>query len=122
MPKEVLSQSGEHWLNQSDMDPQEPALGLRWLCQSDTLMYKSYTPKSSPITMRNIYRMITSLYDPLGYITPFSTRAKIIVQPLWNKKREWDDPLLPGDLLEAWKIWKRELQHLNDTSPVLREC
>lgn len=39
LPKEVLSQSGEHWLNQSDMYPQEPALGLRRLCQSDTLMH-----------------------------------------------------------------------------------
>lgn len=48
LPKEVLSHSGEHWLNQSDMDPQEPALGLRWLCQSDTLMYKSYILKSPP--------------------------------------------------------------------------
>lgn len=63
--------------------------------------------------MRNIYRMIASLYDPLGYITPFTTRAKIIVQQLWSKTHEWDDLSLTGDLLEAWKKWERGLQHLN---------
>ncbi|KAJ8378756.1 hypothetical protein AAFF_G00236760 [Aldrovandia affinis] len=96
------------------MDPQEPALGLRWLCHSDTLRYKSRLLKCSPPTMRNIYRVLASQYDPIGFLTPFTTRAKVLVQQLWDKKREWDDPLLPGDLLTAWKAWEDELPHLDD--------
>lgn len=52
----------------------------------------------------------------LGSSPPFTTRAKILVQLLWNNKREWDDPLLPGDILEAWKAWESKLQHLEKLS------
>ncbi|KAK7880057.1 hypothetical protein WMY93_033275 [Mugilogobius chulae] len=112
LPKELRSESSEQWLNHTDMDPQEPALGLRWLCHSDTLHYKSKHFESSPPTMRNIYRVLASQYDPLGFLIPFTTRAKVLVQQLWNKKREWDDPLLPGDLLTAWEEWEAELPQM----------
>ncbi|XP_047213499.1 uncharacterized protein LOC124863241 [Girardinichthys multiradiatus] len=62
--------------------------------------------------MRNIYRLLAQQYDPLGYIIPYTTRAKIIVQHLWDKKRSWDDPNLPEDLLRAWKLWEEELPQL----------
>lgn len=114
LPKDIKSESSEQCLNHTDMDPQEPALGLRWLCHSDTLRYKSRLLECSPPTMRNIYRVLASQYDPIGFLTPFTTRAKVLVQQLWEKKREWDDPLLPGDLLTAWQDWENELQHLDD--------
>lgn len=41
LPKDIRSDSSKQLLNHTDMDPQEPALGLHWLCQSDTLRYKS---------------------------------------------------------------------------------
>ncbi|KAJ8415881.1 hypothetical protein AAFF_G00404380 [Aldrovandia affinis] len=37
-------------------------------------------------------RVLASQYDPIGFLTPFTTRAKVLVQQLWDKKREWDDP------------------------------
>lgn len=40
LPKEARSESSEHWISQTGEDPQEFALGLRWLCHSDTLIYK----------------------------------------------------------------------------------
>lgn len=36
----------------------------------------------------------------------------MVVQQLWAKRREWDDPDLPDDLLQAWKEWERELPEL----------
>lgn len=120
LPKEIRSESSVQWLNQTDMDPQEPALGLRWMCCSDTLHYKSRQLERNPPTMRNIYRVLASQYDPLGFLVPFTTRAKVLVQQLWDKKREWDDPLLPSDLLSAWNEWEGELQHLDNIS--LQRC
>ncbi|KAF7648847.1 hypothetical protein LDENG_00150750 [Lucifuga dentata] len=116
LPRELRSESSELWLNQTEMDPQEPALRLHWLCKSDTLMYKSHLVKSSPPTMRNIYRVLASQYDPLGFIIPFTTRAKVLVQQLWSKKREWDDPLLPSNLLNAWRAWESKLPSLSKVS------
>ncbi|KAL2093214.1 hypothetical protein ACEWY4_010526 [Coilia grayii] len=115
LPTEVRSESSELWLTDSQEDPQELALGYK--CR----FMDSLTP-----TMRNIYSTLARLYDPLGFLIPFTTRAKVIVQHLWKKEREWDDPSLPEDILKAWLSWKDELQSLPDivlprcyTSPLL---
>lgn len=62
--------------------------------------------------MQNMYRVLESQYDPLGIILPFTTRAKVILQQLWAKNRNWDDSQLPEDLQRAWKMWEAELQYL----------
>ncbi|KAK9536065.1 hypothetical protein VZT92_005879 [Zoarces viviparus] len=90
------------------------ALGLRWLCNSDTLRYKYRMLDGPKPTMINIYRVLARLYDPLGFIVPFTTQAKILVQQLWGKQRDWDNPSLPDDVLKPWLMWEKELQHLSD--------
>lgn len=92
LPAEATSTSCELWLSHGQPDTQESALGLHWHCESDTLTYKLSQVKYSVPTMRNTYNVLASQYDPLGYIVPYTTRAKVIVQCLWDKKREWDDP------------------------------
>ncbi|XP_073764219.1 uncharacterized protein [Danio rerio] len=111
-PSELKSKGSEIWLSQGTTNPLEQTLGLIWNCQSDTLAYKPFQEDKGEITMRKIYRTLAKQYDPLGYLIPFTTRAKIIVQLLWNKKRGWDDPCLPADLLAAWEEWENELPHL----------
>ncbi|XP_048030334.1 uncharacterized protein LOC125279307 [Megalobrama amblycephala] len=113
LPQQIRSENHELWFSSDRADPQERTLGLRWQCRSDTLGYKhGHVVKSQP-TMRHIYSILSSQYDPLGFITPFTTRAKIIVQRLWDKKREWDDPELPTDLRNAWLTWEDELPQLS---------
>lgn len=62
--------------------------------------------------MRYIYHVLASQYDPLGYMIPYTTRAKALVQRLWDKKRDWDDPKLPRELHQAWFTWEEELQDI----------
>lgn len=66
--------------------------------------------------MRYIYNVLSHQYDPLGIIIPYTTRAKIIVQRLWAKKRSRDDPNLLPDILQAWSSWERELPKLANFS------
>ena len=54
--------------------------------------------------LRNIYRVLATQYDPLGY------RAKLIIQQLWDKQHGWDDPLLPSKLLQAWSSCEAKLE------------
>ncbi|KAK7938472.1 hypothetical protein WMY93_001798 [Mugilogobius chulae] len=115
LPKEARSESSELWLQESSTDPQELALGLRWLCNSDTLRYKYQLLEPPAPTMRNIYRVLARLYDR-GFIVPFTTRAKVLVQRLWDKQREWDDPSLPEDILQPWLEWEAELPHLSQVT------
>ena len=51
-------------------------------------------------TMRNIYSVLACQYNPLGYILPFTTRAKVLIQDLWKEEIGWDDPFQPQSLLD----------------------
>ncbi|KAJ8006653.1 hypothetical protein DPEC_G00109460 [Dallia pectoralis] len=112
LPKEARSDSLELWITQEEEEQPESTLGLSWHCPTDTLGYKHRAVKYGTPTMRNIYKVLASQYDPLGFILPYTTRAKVLVQRLWDKRRDWDDPLLPLDLLQAWNSWEEELQSL----------
>ncbi len=94
----------------------EPTLGLRWNCATDTLGYHYWPIEHAELTMRAAYQVLASQYDPLGFILPFTTRAKVIIQQLWAKKRDWDDPELPPTLKAAWISWESELEHLRAVS------
>lgn len=116
LPAEVISGSTELWISQERTNMQESTLGLLWNQETDSISNKYRAIESTDTTMRHIYKILASQYDPLGYLIPYKTRAKIIVQRLWDKKRDWDDPHLPNDLLQTWTEWQEELpslQHIN---------
>ncbi|KAI2650609.1 Gag-Pro-Pol polyprotein [Labeo rohita] len=114
LPPEARSEQTELWLSHHpSLDPSESTLGLLWNCHRDILRYRHRAIEPTTPTMRHLYRVLASQYDPLGYILPYTTRAKIIVQHLWGKTRDWDDPNLPHNLLEAWLSWESELPALS---------
>ncbi|KAL0165842.1 hypothetical protein M9458_037686, partial [Cirrhinus mrigala] len=112
LPEEARSDNLELWLAHDRLDNPESALGLSWHCSTDTLRYKHRPVNYDAPTMRNIYKVLASQYDPIGFILPYTTCAKIIVRQLWDKHRDWDDPQLPQDLLQAWRDWEGELEFL----------
>ncbi|XP_028301819.1 uncharacterized protein LOC114462917 [Gouania willdenowi] len=116
LPTDARSSATEQWLSQSRTDPLEPTLGLRWNCAADTLSYQYRIIEHSTLTMRTAYQVLASQYDPLGFMVPFTTRAKVLIQQFWSKKRGWDDPDLPPVLREAWENWESELKHLSSVS------
>ncbi|KAL0153880.1 hypothetical protein M9458_050801 [Cirrhinus mrigala] len=113
LPKEAQSTSTELWLSQKETEVPESTLGLHWHYPTDTLRYKHRPLAYGPPTMRNLYRVLANQYDPLGFILPYTTRAKILIQKLWAKPREWDDPLFPDELLQSWLQWEEELKSLS---------
>ena len=78
---------------------------------SDTLGYKHSTVSYGAPTMQDICKVLASQYDPLGFILPDTTRAKMLVRRLWNQHRGWDDPQLPPELLHQWRTREDELAH-----------
>ncbi|GFU44951.1 uncharacterized protein TNCV_4234761 [Trichonephila clavipes] len=44
-------------------------------------------------TKREVLSIIAHLFDPLGFLGPILTKAKLILQKLWVLKLEWDEPL-----------------------------
>ncbi|KAM4534522.1 uncharacterized protein V3H82_024434 [Fundulus diaphanus] len=106
LPSEARSPATELWLAQDKQDPSESTLGLSWNPHKDLIGYKHRPLSYGTLTMRNIYKVLASQYDPLGYILPYTTRAKVMVRQLWEKRRDWDDPLLPLDVQQLWAQWE----------------
>lgn len=113
LPAEAKAESSETWMTQSQGEGQEMTLGLVWHFKTDTLHYRYTPPEPKLITRRSIYSTLASQYDPLGYILPYTTRAKVLVRELWAKDQGWDDPL-PEQLAQKWREWEEELPLLCD--------
>ena len=44
-------------------------------------------------TKRNFLKGIATLFDPLGLLTPYTVRAKILLQEMWASGVDWDEPV-----------------------------
>lgn len=73
LPSEARSQNSELWLSQKSTDLLEDTLGLLWNCLRDSFNYKPSQSGCLEPTLRNVYRVLASQYDPLGYLIPFTT-------------------------------------------------
>ena len=84
----------------------ERALGVQWNVASDTFSF-SITVKNRPATRRGLLSVISSVYDPLGFVAPFVLSAKVLLQDLCKRKLDWDDPI-PDEDLKSWQTWLNE--------------
>ena len=49
--------------------PIERAIGVQWNVESDRIQF-STVMKDKPLTRRGIVSVVSSLYDPLGFVAP----------------------------------------------------
>ena len=57
--------------------------------------------------------MLSSIYDPLGLVSPFLLKGRKIIQELCKGNFQWDDDI-PEDIKIKWLKWKRQLASLED--------
>ena len=90
--------------------PVERALGMKWNVETDSFTYyiKSF---NKPLTRRGILSMTSSLYDPLGLVSPVSLIPKLIMQNLCRLKYDWDDEV-PETISQKWTQWAQKLDCL----------
>ena len=86
-----------------DKFPTERALGVVWDVTKDEFRFVP-ARKDKPLTRRGLLSMLSSFYDPLGFIAPIILLGKIILQNLCNKKLGWDDPIIEDDCM-IWINW-----------------
>lgn len=97
-----------------DQLPTERALGLLWSVENDTFKFNISIPERAP-TRRNILSMVSSIYDPLGFLCPVTLSAKLLLQDLCRQKCSWDQPI-PQACAERWRRWVTGLDELQDFS------
>ncbi|XP_062414582.1 uncharacterized protein LOC134107160 [Pungitius pungitius] len=91
-----------------DKLPVERALGLHWCIETDAFKFK-FNIREQPHTRRGMLSMISSVYDPLGFLAPFTIPAKIILQDLCRLKCGWDDSV-PQSVQQKWNKWMEDLE------------
>ena len=88
-------------------------LGLLWNTCTDTM---SLTPKPLPtsnmVSKRSVLQDSSQIFDPLGWATPVSIHAKILLQEIWQQKRSWDTPLCE-ELRDKWLGIRDDLHDLS---------
>ncbi|GFY24395.1 pro-Pol polyprotein [Trichonephila clavipes] len=79
--------------------PSSKVLGIPWDVVHDyfTIDVKGLLQldTSKPITKRIVLQSAGKIYDPVGFLSPYTIRLKCLLQELWLRKLSWDDELPP---------------------------
>ncbi|XP_043238933.1 uncharacterized protein LOC122390259 [Amphibalanus amphitrite] len=80
-------------------------LGVTWCKEEDVFSFTGdELPAGIVPTKRVVLSMMARIFDPVGFLTPFSVVAKCLFQELWELQLEWDDEL-PPDYAEVFTRW-----------------
>ncbi|XP_043471598.1 uncharacterized protein LOC122504516 [Leptopilina heterotoma] len=60
-------------------------------------------------TKRQMLQTIMSVYDPLGMLSPYHVKAKILLQNVWRSGIDWDERLKIPEF-EKWKLWINDIE------------
>ena len=95
-----------------DTLPIERTLGVEWCVESDSFQFR-INLSSKPVTRRGILSTVSSIYDPLGLVSPFILTGKRILQDLCKEGVSWDEDV-SVDIKSRWEQWKDEIHLLQN--------
>ena len=77
-------------------------LGISWNPNTDNLNIvvgeKLIHEDSWRYTKRKVLSLVSSIYDPLGWVSPLTVHRKMFIQTLWKEKMGWDQNLNPDQI------------------------
>ncbi|XP_068720412.1 uncharacterized protein [Montipora capricornis] len=74
--------------------PTVKTLGVLWCPMDDVFKFQVNLPgKSHNQTKRSFLKKIATLFDPLGQLSPYTVRAKVLLQEMWASGVDWDEPI-----------------------------
>eukprot|EP00794_Sanderia_malayensis_P005087 gene5087-biopygen4147 len=83
---------------------------MEWDVQNDVFKF-SISKKNKPSTRRGMLSITSSIYDPVGFVVPFTLKAKMLLQSLCKRQMSWDEEIIGTDL-DTWNRWLVELPRL----------
>lgn len=87
------------------------ALGLHWSTTDDTLHVATPVLTKQPATKRLVASAVARIFDVMGWYTPATLPAKLLLQQAWIRQLGWDD-LLPPELQEKWRAWAEDISSI----------
>ena len=94
-----------------DQLPTDRALGLQWRVEDDTFRFDIKVTEK-PLTRRGVLSMVSSVYDPLGMLSPAILPAKQLLQQLCKSGYGWDE-VLSIDVTKQWTKWVQDIPKLS---------
>ncbi len=100
-------------LGEDKRSPELKTLGLCYSPGEDKFFFRPPPVALGRWTKRRVLKLFPRLYDPLGFLLPFSIRARIYFSSIASKDQGWDSPLPHS---KEWEAWVAQLEQL----PLLR--
>ena len=87
-------------------------LGVWWPANEDLFTFREHVPGSNMLYKKwNFLKKIATLFDPIGFLAPFTICAKMLLQDMWTAGLEWDDELTEP-LASCTRAWFVKLEKL----------
>ena len=93
-------------------------LGLKWNPEADTIQLQQrpvMSHEERPCTKRQVLSSVSSVFDPIGFISPVVVPGKVFVSTLWQRQFDWDETL-PIDLQEHYHKIASEIESATEFS------
>ncbi len=88
-------------------DYETKILGILWNSIMDKITIPIITglkEETGHQTMRKVIANVAKVFDPLGLLSPWVLKGKLIIQELWKKKSDWDK-ILPPSQQKVFNKW-----------------
>ena len=90
-----------------ESDCSNKVLGIAWNSNSDELVFNlkdviDEALKNVIVTKRVVLKVVSSIYDPLGILSPAVVQLKKLFQEVCSLKCDWDIPL-SKEFINKWK-------------------
>lgn len=122
IPENLRSKNQEN-VNSFLQQSTERVLGLWWNPETDNIIFslnkanvdsKILQKKKIP-TKREVLKLVMSVFDPLGFLSPMVVTFKIFLQELWKRRVSWDDEI-SEDMNTKWLQLLENLNSINKIS------
>ena len=104
MPLQEWVSNNKHFnsLYQLAVPVTQNVLGMSWNPNTDNMNIvvgeKLIHEDSWRYTKRKVLSLVSSIYDPLGWVSPLTVHRKMFIQTLWKEKMGWDQKLNPDQI------------------------
>lgn len=93
-------------------DSEDSVLGLKWIPSCDALHFTiSPYPKNPKLTKRFVVSQVAKIFDPLGFVSPFILRGKMVIQDIVKSKCDWKD-VVDERIKAKWNVLVNEIKLL----------
>ena len=101
--KKVMKRAEEE--DVAEKDTIIKVLGMYWDIDRDRYLYCTGFEWNGKFSKRSALAFSCKVFDPLGILSPITTRNKVFLQSLWKYELKWDESfefLIDGELKKNW--------------------